>query len=269
MSNRQDIDLIIIDEIAQVGRKAGTEIWKALMQVINRQVARMAWGLTGAPIPNGPTDVWGQCRILEVGNVSPYFSRFKKEVEFKKNVYGVMNFLRKRPLKESLEIALEKMQPSIRFVRDQCLDLPPLLTQTISIGMSSQQTKAYNEMLITLRAEYKRGLITASNELVKVNKLLQIACGVPYVEGGGSVAFPMEEKMDAVQKIIENANSKVIVFVPFVEALSNVTSFLAKTFAVKSIRGNTPLSARGEIIKDFQEKKEPHVLVANPASMSH
>lgn len=278
LSKRQDIDLIIVDEIAQVGRNPGTEIYKTLLQVINRQFSRMAWGLTGAPIPNGPSDVWGQCKILGVGNVSPYFRKFKEEVEFKreelekpyyKNFNEVTHILRKRSLKESLELALENMQPSIRFVRDQCIDLPPLLTQTISIGMSKQQTKAYNEMLITFRAEYKRGLITASNELVKVNKLLQIACGVPYVEGGGSVVFPIEDRLSAVKEIIENANSKVIVFVPFVEALATVTNFLQKSFTVQSISGKTPMSARIEIISDFQEKQDPHVLIANPASMSH
>lgn len=279
LANRPDIDLIVVDEIAQAARTPSTEISKALMTVINRQSKRIAWGLTGAPIPNDPTDVWGQCRVLGLDIVPLFFNRFKREIEFRReklekprfdrNYREITHMLYPRSRDEGIELAYKAMQPSIRFVRDECIDLPPLITETLQIDMSAPQARAYKEMLTTLWTEYENGEISASNELVKANKLLQIACGVPYTDGGGSVTFPIEDRLSAVEEVIDNANSKVIVFVPFVEALDTVARHLNKRFTVEIIYGSTPLPARDRIIHDFQKSASPHVLVANPASMSH
>ena len=43
MADRPDIDMIIVDEIAQVGRTAGTDRFRALMDIINRQHPRKCW----------------------------------------------------------------------------------------------------------------------------------------------------------------------------------------------------------------------------------
>ena len=279
LANRPDIGLVVVDEIAQSARTPGTETYKALMAVINGKSKRIAWGLTGAPIPNDPTDVWGQCRVLGLDTVPIYFNRFKQDIEFRREKLGKPRFDRNcreithvlypRSREETIQLAFQAMQPSIRYVRDECIDLPPLVTETLQIDMSGPQVRAYREMLATLWTEYEDGEISASNELVKANKLLQIACGVPYTVGGGSVTFPIEDRLSAVEDVIDNANSKVIVFVSFVKALDTVANYLKRRFAVEVIYGDTPLPARDRIIHDFQKKESPHVLVANPASMSH
>ena len=80
LKDRPDIDLIIVDEIAQAARNAGTDRFRALNTVVNKQVPRRAWGLTGTPTPNAPTDAWAQCRLLVPERVPQYFNRFKERV---------------------------------------------------------------------------------------------------------------------------------------------------------------------------------------------
>lgn len=279
LASRPDIDLIVVDEIAQAARNAGTETYKALMTIINRQSKRMAWGLTGAPVPNDPTDVWGQCRVLGINSVPIYFNRFKQDIEYRREELPtpirkgwnslITHQLYRRPIEETIEQAYKAMQPSIRYVRDECIDLPPLITETMETEMSPAQVQSYREMLTRLRTEFESGEITASNELVKANKLLQIACGVPYIDGGGSIAFPMDERLSAVEEVVDNSRSKVIVFVPFVDALTIVANYLKRRFSVQTISGSTPISARDQIIHDFQKTESPRVLVAHPVSMSH
>ena len=51
LRDREDIDLVIVDEIAQAARNAGTDRWKAINKVINRhKKPRACWGMTGTTI---------------------------------------------------------------------------------------------------------------------------------------------------------------------------------------------------------------------------
>lgn len=278
MAEREDIDLVIVDEIAQCARNAGTARFKALNAIINnKQMLRRAWGLTGTPIPNDPFDAWAQCRLIVPDTTSPVSNRFKEQL-FRTEVLDApkhdkwgyaIRVLSQKNAEEILQSVSKAMQPSIRYIRDECIDLPPLTYETREVEMSAEQAEVYRSMLIRLKAEFERGEITAGNELAKANKLLQIACGVPYTDDGGSIELPIEQRLAVVEEIIEEAGSKVIVFIPFVAALKVVSERLAKSFSVATISGKTSKGARDRILDDFQNSINPRVLVAQPASMSH
>lgn len=280
MAKREDIDLIVIDEIAQVARNASIARFKSLNYIVNRQVQRRAWGLTGTPIPNDPADAWAQCRLLFTTKITPYSSKFKQQVLYREEELKVpllrnsgfnriTHQLFPKTPDEVIQSLYTFMQPSIRYARDECIDLPPLSYETREVGMSTEQAEVYHSMLLRLKAEFERGEITAGNELSKANKLLQIACGVPYSDDGGSIALPIEHRLSVVEDIIESAGSKVIVFVPFLAALKVVSERLAKRYSLATMSGKVPIAARDKIFNDFQNSTEPKVLVAQPASMSH
>lgn len=170
LADRADINLIVVDEIAQVGRTAGTDRFGALIKIINRQVPRMCWGLTGTPIPQAPTDAWAQCRLLVPDRVPVFFNKFKNSV-----MRQVSQFVWV-PKPNALDVVQEAMQPAIRFHRDDCIDLPPCIYETRQVDLTDQQTKAYKEMLTKLATEVENGEIMAVNEAVKAMKLLQICC---------------------------------------------------------------------------------------------
>jgi SNF2 family DNA or RNA helicase len=170
LKNRYDITHIVVDEIAQVARNASTDRWKSLNTVINKQVPRQAWGLTGTPTPNLPTDAWAQCRLLVPEKVPVYFNKFKDMVL---RQVGPFTWL---PRDNSTEVVKDAMQPSIRFSRDECVDLPPCLYETRQVELTAEQDKAYKQMMSKLAAEVDSGEIIAVNEAVKMSKLLQIAC---------------------------------------------------------------------------------------------
>ena len=121
LKERPDIDIIIIDEIAQAARNAGTDRWKAINKVVNRQgIPRYCWGMTGTPTPNAPTDAWAQCRLINPESVPPYFNRFKGQVMRQLSQFSWV------PKSDATDIVNKVMQPSVRFTRDECVDLPPL-----------------------------------------------------------------------------------------------------------------------------------------------
>jgi SNF2 family DNA or RNA helicase len=264
MSKRPDIDLVIIDEVAQVARNASTDRFRALMDICNRQHPRKVWGLTGTPTPNSPLDAWAQCRLLVQKNVPVYFNRFREQVMKQINQFLWV------PRVNAIDIVHAAMQPSIRYSLEECIDLPECIYETKSVALTPQQGKAYKDMLSKLCIEAAEGKVTAANEAVKAQKLIQVACGAVYGQDGVEVMLDAGPRIDLVLETIEQAGAKVIVFVPFVAAVLKVLEAVrAAGYSAEAIYGDVSKSARDQILGDFQNNDHPRVVVAQPGTMSH
>lgn len=263
LSERNDIDLVVIDEIAQIARNAGTDRWRALNTILNKQHPRWAWGLTGTPIPNSPADAWAQCRLISPDSVSPYYSRFRDSVLMQ---IGGRQWI---PKPEALEIVSKAMQPSIRYSREECIDLPPVTHSTREVALTREQTTHFTEMLSRLKTEADSGAITAFNEAIKVTKLIQIACGAAYTDTGDTAFIPSQSRLLECDEIIEESGASVIVFTPFRGVLESVASYLSKKYEVGIIHGKISSNQRDTVFTKFQNDKSIRVLVAQPSAMSH
>jgi SNF2 family DNA or RNA helicase len=264
LAKRPDIDLIVVDELA-LARNSGTDRWKLLNTICNKQSVRRVWGMTGSPTPNAPTDAWAQCRLVTPDNssVPKYFGAFRDRVMRQLTQFKWVN----RP--EANDVVWQMMQPAIRFSLDDCTDLPEQTFITREVEMTPEQKKAYKDMLSKLATDYQGGQILAVNEAVKANKLIQIACGVAYGTNGEEVVIPSKPRMDVLKEVIESSEGKVIVFVPLTAALESVAAELSKDWTVEVVHGQTSKSERDRIFGEFQRTPDPRVLVANAAAMSH
>lgn len=257
---RGDIDLVVIDELAAF-RNSGTDLFKSMQSIIKTK--QYVWGLTGSPIPRAPTDAWAQCRLVTPDKVPKYFGKFR---DFTMRQSGPFTW---EPRPEALNVVLHAMQPSIRFKRDECIDLPPTTYSTRHVEMEDEQKKLYKEMASKLKTEWEGGKVSAVNAAVKAQKLLQIACGVAYDTDGENVIIPNAGRMAVVREIIEEAESKVILFVPFTGSLQRIASDVSEYCTVEVVYGGVPASKRNEIFQRFQTAREPKVLVAHPECMAH
>lgn len=261
LAARDDIDVVVIDELAAF-RNSGTDRFKALKKVL--QGKTWVWGLTGSPIPNAPTDAWAQCQLIAPERVPKYFSRFR---DLTMKQIGTFKWV---PRAEALTIVQDAMQPAIRFKRDECLDLPPTTVTTRHVDLSVEQKKMYADMLNKLQTEFGDGQILAVNEAVKVGKLLQICCGVAYGTEKEEVVIPAKPRLDVLKEIIDEAEGKVIVFIPLTAALQNVAETLREAgVTVEVVHGGVGKAERDRIFRDFQKDPTLRVLVANPKTMSH
>jgi SNF2 family DNA or RNA helicase len=264
LKDRPDIDLIIVDEIAQAARNAGTDRWKSINKVVNKhKPSRACWGMSGTPTPNAPTDAWAQCRLLVPDSVPPYFNRFKGQVMKQLSQFTWI------PKPDAADTVKTVMQPSVRFTRDECVDLPPLMYETRQVALTKEQNKAYKEMMARMRTEADDGEITAVNEAVKMGKLVQIACGVVYSNDKEELTIPSTPRIEETRDIVRQAEGKVIVFVPYVSSVNMVAQELAKDFTVEVIHGGVNKNERDRIFGAFQKGRDLKVLVAQPAAMSH
>lgn len=264
LKTRDDIDLIIVDEIAMF-RNASTDRWKILNTICNKQTQRRVWALTGSPVPNDPTDAWAQCRVVTPSNpdVPKYFGKFRDLV-----MRQITQF--KWVAKDNaLDVVRQSMQPAIRYALDDCIDLPEQIFESRDVEMSAEQKKMYKEMLSKLTAEYDGGQILAVNEAVKANKLIQIACGVAYGSDGEHIVIPANQRIEVLKECIEESEGKVLVFVPLTGVLEHLRTELSKHFTVAVVHGDTKKHERDQIFSDFQNTSDPRVLLANPTTMSH
>ena len=257
---RDDIDTVAIDEVAAF-RNAQTTRWRSMHKIVANK--KRVWGLTGTPTPNAPTDAYGQAKLIVPQRVPKFFNAFRDMV------MKQISPFRWVPRPNATEIVADVLQPSIRFSRDDCVDLPETIYQMRHVELTPEQKTAYDEMLRHLKLELDEGSIVALNEAVKLLKLVQIGSGVVYNSDGEDVLITSAPRIDVVKEVIDEAQGKVIVFVPFKGSLRHIAEELAKDYTVETIDGSVPKHRRDDIFDWFQNKPNPRVLVAQPASMSH
>jgi SNF2 family DNA or RNA helicase len=271
LNKRPDIDIVIVDELAQCARNAQTKMWKSLNKIVNArhhkddpQPYRKCWGLTATPMPNKPTDAWAQARLITPHTVPKYFTAFRERVMRQQGPYLWL------PRDNALDVVHQSLQPAIRYSREECVDLPPTTYTDRHVELTAEQKKAYHEMQRRLQAELAEGKITAANEAVKAGKLVQIACGVVYDQDKNEVAIPCKPRLEEVKELVSESQTKTIVFAPFVSVVHLITNYLRKAgFSVEMIYGDVSKSKRLEIFHAFQRTALPQVIVAQPSAMSH
>lgn len=260
---KEHFDLIIIDELTAF-KKHTNERSKSMKRIADR--AKAVWGMTGAPTPNGPTEAYGQARVVNPDNpyLPRYYTQFADMVETKIGPFVTIT----KP--EAPAIVNRILQPAIRFKRDECLDIPPVQYQEIVVPLTDQQKAVYEKMKDELIVEFKKGEITASNAAVKMMKLMQIAAGSIKTDDGEEVELDCSNRDEEIWRIFEETGRhKLIVFSAFRASVEHLVRFFeAKKVKVGHIYGSTPQERRAQLIRDFQDS-DLQVLVLQPAATAH
>jgi SNF2 family DNA or RNA helicase len=256
-------DLVIVDEAA-VLRNPSRQRFKIFRRWVDSNLSTRLWLMTGTPTPNDPTDAWALAKLVGSPHCTKTYTAFKEQVMMKIGQWKSV------PRPESVEIVKHILQPAVRYTRDECFDLPDTVVQTRQVELTAEQKKHYQQMLKHFVTEMSvEGTITAVNEAVKIQKLVQIACGVAYGDDGQNIELDCTPRINLVKEVIEEAGEKVIVFVPLTGTLHMLEKELSKRWTVAVVNGEVSSSKRNKIFQDFQEAKHPHVLVAHPATMAH
>ena len=254
-------DLIVVDE-ASAYKNAQTTRWKT-MRTLCKSIKGL-WMLTGTPAAQSPADAYGVAKLVNPTAVSPFFGQFKDTVMTKISMYRWL------PKPDAQDTVHRILQPAIRFEKAQCLDLPPVTFVDRDAPLTPQQKAFYkllkSEMLIEAAGEE----VSAVNAAVKINKLLQIACGSVYTDSGEVVDFDVSIRLNVVKEVIDETSHKVLVFVPFTHTIDVLEKFLTKQgISCAVINGSVPVNKRSDIVKDFQETDRVKVLIIQPQAASH
>lgn len=252
--------LVIIDE-STAFRNGRTDRWRAAQAVCER-VERL-WLMSGTPMPNAPTDIWAQARLVNKSMVPPYYGAFRELCMTKVNDHIWV------PKKNWSSIVYPMIQPSIRFKREDCLDLPPITHQTLEVELSPEQKRVEKGLLKELSLELAQGRLTVANEGVKRIKLLQIYTGAVYADDRSIIKLDAKPRLAALEETLEAAEWKAIVFAPFRHTLGVIAERLEKHCRLGIVHGGVSPGKRNQIFADFQTRGKADVLLAHPGTMAH
>ena len=260
---REKFDVFIIDELTAF-KNHKTDRYKSAKAIADK--CKAVWGMTAEPTPNSPVEAYGQAKIVNDANpfLPPLFTKYRDLVEEKITTHISMPRLGAEKLVHKI------LQPSIRFERDKCVDIPPCQYIDLEIPMTESQKKAYEQMRKQLVIEYENGLITAANAAVKAMKLTQVAAGWVKDDEGNVHELDSKTRLEELWSIYENTHrGKLIVFAAFRAAVEGTTKFFkSKKVNAEFIHGNVSQNRRADLIGNFQNG-DLNVLVIQPQSTSH
>lgn len=259
----QRYDIIIVDELTAYKTFSAARSKKMILLA---RTAKALWGLTGKPTPNSPIEAFSQAHVVNPlnRNLPRYFTQYRDMVMYRLNLYTWI------PKPEAINIVAAILQPAIRYKLTDCIDMPPIIHQTLDVPFTAAQDKAYNEMREHLYTELANGEVSASNAAVKLNKLLQISAGAVKNDEGEPTTVDCTPRLEALYEIFEEtSNSKLVVFVTFRASIKIVHDYLvSKKVSVKVIFGDVTPNKRQEAIQEFQNS-DLNVLVIQPQSSAH
>jgi hypothetical protein len=258
--DRKDINVLCLDELAVYRNNSDRS--KRMRKFAQR--FPVVWGMTGAPMPNEPTDVWAQGMIVTPSRVPKYRSHARDML-----MLNIGPYLWK-PKADAVATAFGWMQPSCRYTLDDVVELPPVVSRTVDVAMSDEQQATYKKVATAMAAMVKSKQITAANAGAAMNKLLQIAGGWVYTKRPEFVRLDPTPRVVAMADLINSCDEKVLVAVPYrhmIEGISRIFSRKDVGIDHCCVHGDTP--HREKYFGLFQSTDKYKVLLAHPQCMSH
>lgn len=256
-----NFDLVVVDEANYI-KTVSTRRWKALNRIVAPNT--WLWLMTGTPASQSPADAYGLARIVNPTSVPRYAGTFKDMVMQRISQFTWV------PRFNAQATVFKTLQPAIRYTKEECLDLPEVMYQTRDVPLTPQQDKYYKKLKKDFFIEAAGEDVTAVNAAVMLTKLLQVSSGAIYADSREVIEFDMSNRMTALKDIISEASHKVLIFCPFRHSIDKIMTELGKDHIVcEAIHGDISMNKRTQIFKDFQEKKDPQVLVIQPQAAAH
>ena len=229
--------------------------------------------LSGSPILNSPMDIFAQFLALDGGaTFGENFFAFR--ARYFRDANAGMPSQRHFPNWQPLPRALDEIQKliaakSMRAKKQDCLDLPPLIKQTILVEMSVEQKRVYEDMKKNLVAYLDDEACVAQLAITKALRLMQIVSGFVRTEDENDIAFKENPKADALADLLEDLapDHKVIVWCVFKQDYKTVREICsALKLPMVELHGDVNATKKNENIEKFEKDPKVRVLIGHPGS---
>jgi len=200
-----DYDMIVVDELSSF-KNHQSKRFKALMQV--RPRIKRVVGLTGTPASNGLMDLWAEFKVIDMGKRLGRFITYYRQEYFVPDAMNGQIVYSYRPKPGAEQAIYRKISDiTISMKSTDHLKMPELISSEYKVYLSPNEQDAYDEMKKQFILDLPDGEISAANAAALSGKLSQMANGAIYDDAGNTVPIH-EQKLDALEDIIESANGK-------------------------------------------------------------
>tara|TARA_R110000803_G_scaffold33936_2_gene74222 strand:- start:1021 stop:2469 length:1449 start_codon:yes stop_codon:yes gene_type:complete len=225
--------------------------------------------LTGFPITKAPLDLYSQCYFLhpKLLGYSSYYAFRARYAIMKRQQMGargfdqIVGFQRLEELQEVLK------NFSIRYTKDECLDLPEKVYTKRYVELSKQQKVAYEQMKREAIMVLENETFSTMNVLTQLMRLQQVVAGSLKNEEGETI-YLENNRLQAVSDILDETDGKVVIFAVFRTDIERLAEMLQEKYGKNSVAtyyGETPQNERQNIITRFQDPdSELKYFISNP-----
>lgn len=226
---------------------------------------------SGNPIPNGPLDLYSQTEFLQRNllGFANYFAFRNRFAVMQEQTLGRQSF--KRVVGYRDLDALKRMMRSFSFVikKEDCLDLPPKVYQTVDVSMGPKQTAAYNQMVQDAYIQLSHGQVTAPMVITQLLRLHQISCGFLKPDNMDEVPFgEPNERLETLLNLLEQAPGKVIIWATYRYNIKQIIAAIEERFGKNTVvdyYGETDDAERKYARQAFQDPNSTvKYMVSNP-----
>ena len=219
LQGKWPFDMVVIDELSSF-KNHQAKRWRFLRRAIG--TSDYVIGLTGTPAPNGYMDLWPEMYLIDGGEALENTIGKYRDKYFnpgRRNGQVVWEWVLKAGAKEVID---NKIKPfCLSMSKEDWLDLPPLMTNIVSVHIDRKERTIYNQMLRDRVLPLLKGelstmqdmdsAVVGSTAAVLSNKLLQMANGAVYDEDG-QVYRIHDKKLDALEELLGATGDNVLVF---------------------------------------------------------
>ena len=269
-------ETLIIDELSQFKSPTAK---RNTMIAYYRRGAKKFLGLTGTPASNRLLDVWNQLKLINRSDTAwagdtIYDFQEKYFIAVSKTAQG---YVKKWKPKFGAENAIYRnlSKHVISMKTEGLVKLPEISFSNLFITLPDSAQKAYTELENEIAETLEDGQSTSytiengptiflPNSEVLSGKLLQIAGGALYTDTAThAYATFHDEKLTALDNLIESATSPLLVFYYFDSDLKRIQKKYKNKLAV--LDKNADIQS---MISQWNNGEIP-VMLAHPASIGH
>lgn len=240
--------------------------------------AKHRYLLTGTPVLKDALDLFQQFKILDGGetfyphgtNFYAFRAHYFEDVNADRA--GTRGYFPKWMPRAGTEAELNSRiyKKGMRVLKKDCLDLPPLVRQTVEVKMGPEQKRIYGEMkkhfVAYLNDELKEegDMLVAEQAVVRAMRLQQIITGYCVNENGKTVKIRDNTRIKVLMDVLgQTEGHQVIIWCHFRENNSEICEALSTAgIPAVSIHGGTSQTNRKSALAQFKSGTA-QVLVAN------
>jgi len=251
-------DMLVMDEATKVKTRT-TKINKAIRRMFKDTEYKLA--MTATPIENGFEDLYCIAEIVDAKRLHSkrYFEsqycKMEKTVIWRPRrieIYKVIGY-------RNIEDAQEKLAGMYvrRTVDEVELELPEIIQQNIELELKPEQRRMYQEITGSIFGE-----MTREDILGKMVYLQELCDSAQLLDSNKRASV----KLDEIKRLLDEdfRYSKVILITQFKKFANIIEKELSKLNPLK-ITGDTDMSEREFIVKEFNENPEARVLIGTEA----
>lgn len=266
-------EVIILDESHRC-KDIKAKRTKAIIRIADQTMYRYI--LSGSPILKDPADLFAQFRILDRGaTFGKNFFVFRNEYFYDKNAQmpAAKHFPDWR-LRVGAEVKItEKIaKRSMRVMKSECLDLPPLVRQKIYVELSGIQKKLYDEMKQDFITFMHGKACAAPLAMTKALRLQEIVSGFVSVEGEQGyekIQLADNPRATALRELLEEItpHSKALVWACFKENYKTIRAILDDLgVGYVVVHGQVSDEEKKAAVLRFQSDPTCRVFLGHPGS---